>query len=67
MKKQRCGNVVKPCKGALRCFFSLKNFENFTAECGLYEAETTMKVHFVKPRNIEERVQVYHQRNSNQW
>ena len=35
-------------------------------QSGLYEDEPTVQVHFVKPRNLDKRVQVYLQRNSNQ-
>ena len=33
---------------------------------GLYEAEPTVQVHFVKSRDLDKRVQMYFQRNSNQ-
>ena len=62
MEKERCGNVLKPCMGELCRFFQV-NFECFTAEW-LYEMEPTVQVHFVKPRNLDKRVQVHHQRKA---
>ena len=38
MEKQRCGNILKPCMGALPCTFFEKNL-NISRQSGLYEAE----------------------------
>ena len=53
MEKERCGNVLKPWMGAL-CRFS-KEILKVSRHSGLYKAETTVEVYFVKPQNLEKK------------